>query len=82
MAVEQGRKLSDQDPMSYFVDDENSVNLFMGYAVGAKRLVKIRHAVHIAWATGGSLVPESVKQDYMKCEPYFDCEPYKKYLKK
>lgn len=37
-AVEQGRKNSDLDPMSYFVDDENSVNLFMGYAVAGKRL--------------------------------------------
>ncbi|MCI8727218.1 MAG: D-serine ammonia-lyase [Hungatella sp.] len=37
-AVEQGRKNSDADPMSYFVDDENSQTLFMGYSVAGERL--------------------------------------------
>lgn len=39
-AVEQGRALSDADRMSYFVDDEHSKNLFLGYAVAARRLAE------------------------------------------
>lgn len=37
-AVDQGRKNSDTDPMSYFVDDENSQNLFLGYSVAGERV--------------------------------------------
>lgn len=39
-AVEEGRKLSNDDPNSYFIDDENSKNLFLGYAVGGIRIRK------------------------------------------
>lgn len=39
-AILAGRQKTNADPMGYFVDDENSNELYLGYAVGALRLAK------------------------------------------
>ncbi len=38
IAVEEGRKASEENPNSYFVDDEYSEELFLGYTVGGYRM--------------------------------------------
>lgn len=39
-AISEGRRKTRKDPKAYFVDDENSYELFLGYTVGAIRIAK------------------------------------------
>lgn len=38
VAIKEGRRQAKEDPLCYFIDDENSHDLFFGYAVAGERL--------------------------------------------
>jgi len=47
-AVAAGRAASEADPDSFFIDDERSADLYLGYAVAASRLKKQMDGQHIS----------------------------------
>lgn len=54
-AVEEGRKQCLKNPMGYFIDDENSLDLFLGYSVAALRLKEQLKALGIEVNEGNKL---------------------------
>ena len=45
---------------------ENDSEAFQKYLEKNKLTDLMQNAVHIAWATGGSLVPEKMREEYKK----------------
>lgn len=89
-AVEQGRKVAMEDESCYFVDDENSYDLFLGYAVAGLRLqeqleqaktkVNADHPlfVYLPCGVGGAPggIAYSLKQIYGEHIHIFFAEPF------
>lgn len=72
VAVAEGRTKSNADPFGYFVDDENSKHLFLGYAVAALRLQRQLQEQGVVVDKSNPLVV------YLPCGKFFESVAYSK----